>query len=259
MSVSDACESVALRVEAQKREKSMLAIAAGDRNLNGCSIRSSGLHRYDPCACVRRIDQSDRTRRDAKVFALRYRRENVYFRGGTRTFPRARNMFHGKIALREFVLEEKAKKEEVHHPFLPVVRTNEVSETSHSSIPPSRRRSNFPTFRLSRPFTPPRQSSSFSGHTANHFLSFFFIYIYILKNGSAFNSVRRFDDFSSFSAIIYPRCFFPPPSSPLSFLSFIPPTVVLAPINFFVYLVFFSSPPLSFPLLFLHTSRIMRE
>ena len=181
MSVSDACESVALRVEAQKREKSMLAIAAGDRNLNGCSIRSSGLHRYDPCACVRRIDRSDRTRRDAKVFALRYRRENVYFRGGIRTFPRARNMFHGKIA------------------------------------------------------------NLFS------------------KNGSAFNSVRRFDDFSSFSAIIYPRCFFPPPSSPLSFLSFIPPTVVLAPINFFVYLVFFPSPPLSFPLLFLHTSRIMRE
>lgn len=257
MSVSDACESVALRVEAQKREKSMLAIAAGDRNLNGCSIRSSGLHRYDPCACVRRIDRSDRHAKRRESFCSSLPTRKRLFSWGDSHVPTREKYVPWKN--REFVLEEKAKKEEVHHPFLPVVRTNEVSETSHSSIPPSRRRSNFPTFRLSRPFTPPRQSSSFSGHTANHFLSFFFIYIYILKNGSAFNSVRRFDDFSSFSAIIYPRCFFPPPSSPLSFLSFIPPTVVLAPINFFVYLVFFPSPPLSFPLLFLHTSRIMRE
>lgn len=125
MSVSDACESVALRVEAQKREKSMLAIAAGDRNLNGCSIRSSGLHRYDPCACVRRIDRSDRTRRDAKVFALRYRRENVYFRGGIRTFPRARNMFHGKIA-NLFSKKKRRKKKSTIRSFQSFERTKSV-------------------------------------------------------------------------------------------------------------------------------------
>ena len=255
MSVSDACESVALRVEAQKREKSMPAIAAGDRNLNGCSIRSSGLHRYDPCACVRRIDRSDRTRRDAKVFALRYRRENVYFRGGIRTFPRARNMFHGKIA-NLFSKKKRRKKRSTIRSFQSFERTKSVKRVIPRflllGVDPifqrfvcrvrSHRRDN-------RPLSP----------DIRRIIFFLFFFIYILKNGSAFNSVRRFDDFSSFSAIIYPRCFFPPPSSPLSFLSFIPPTVVLAPINFFVYLVFFPSPPLSFPLLFLHTSRIMRE
>lgn len=98
-------ESVALRVEAQKREIDA-SDRSGRREFERVLMSSSGLHRYDLCVCasyrsIRPRGGPSLTRRDAIIFFLRHRRENIYFWG--------KKMSHRKIALREFVVEKEKK------------------------------------------------------------------------------------------------------------------------------------------------------
>lgn len=127
MSVSDAYESVALHVEAQKREKSMPAIAAGDRNLNGCSIRSSGLHRYDPCACVRRIDRSDRHAKRRESFCSSLPTRKRLFSWGDSHVPTREKYVPWKNRASRICSRRKSE-ERRDPPSVPSSRSNERSQ-----------------------------------------------------------------------------------------------------------------------------------
>lgn len=86
-------------------------------------VRPAPIRPVCVCASYRSIRP---TREETRKFLLFVTdRENVYFRGGIRTFPRARNMFHGKTA-NLFSKKKRRKKRSTIRSFQSFERTKSV-------------------------------------------------------------------------------------------------------------------------------------